>query len=157
MIRRPPRSTLFPYTTLFRSALGGSNLVVPTAGNAGAALALYAATYGARSLILLASGGSEEAAREAVAYRAYVFRTAGDISDAGRIARDLAGMTETFSLSTLREPYRVEGKKTMLFEIWEALGGLPDWIIFPTGGGTGIVGMWKALHELRDLGWYCGP
>jgi len=138
-------------------ALGGSNLVVPTAGNAGAALALYAATYGARSLILLASGGSEEAAREAVAYGAYVFRTAGDISDAGRIARDLAGMTETFSLATLREPYRVEGKKTMLFEIWEALGGLPDWIVFPTGGGTGIVGMWKALHELRDLGWYDGP
>ncbi len=138
-------------------ALGGSNLVVPTAGNAGAALALYAATYGARSLIVLASGGSEEAAREAVAYRAYVFRTAGDISDAGRIATDLAGMTETFSLATLREPYRVEGKKTMLFEIWEALGGLPDWIVFPTGGGTGIVGMWKALHELRDLGWYDGP
>src|SRR5438034_7366033 len=94
-------------------APGGSNLVVPTAGNAGAALALYAATYGARSLILLASGGSEEAAREAVAYGAYVFRTAGDISDAGRIARDLAGMTETFSLATLREPYRVEGQQAM--------------------------------------------
>src|SRR5205823_2074892 len=120
-------------------ALGGSNLVVPTAGNAGAALALYAATYGARSLILLASGGSEEAAREAVAYGAYVFRTAGDISDAGRIARDLAGMTETFSLATLREPYRVEGKKTMLFEIWEALGGLPDWIVLPTRGAAVAV------------------
>src|SRR5204862_2806108 len=112
-------------------ALGGCDRGGPPAGNAGAALALYAGTYSARSLILLASGGSEEAAREAVVYGAYVLRTAGDISDAGRIARDLAGMTETFSLATLREPYRVEGKKTMLFEIWEALGGLPDWIVLP--------------------------
>ena len=137
-------------------ALGGSNLVVPTAGNAGVALALYAATYGARPIVLLAKDGSEDAARETTGYRGYLLRTAGDISDAGRIARELAATTETFNMATLREPYRVEGKKTMLFEIWEALGGLPDWIVFPTGGGTGVVGMWKALHELRSLGWYEG-
>jgi threonine synthase len=81
----------------------------------------------------------------------------GDIVQAGRIAGELARLTGAFNLATLREPYRVEGKKTMLLEIWEALAGLPDWILFPTGGGTGIAGMWKALHELRDLGWYDGP
>lgn len=138
-------------------ALGATRLVVPTAGNAGVALALYAATYGAAPIILMASDGPEETVREAMAYRASVLQVEEDIADAGRIARDLAEATETFNVATLREPYRVEGKKTMLFEIWEALGGFPDWIVFPTGGGTGIVGMWKALHELRDLGWYDGP
>src|SRR6266571_1962317 len=81
-------------------------------------------------------------------------RSDDNITDAARIVAELSTATELFSVATLREPYRVEGKKTMLLEIWEALGGMPDWILFPTGGGTGIVGMWKALHELRDLGWY---
>lgn len=138
-------------------ALGATDLVIPTAGNAGAALALYAASYGARAIVLMASDGPEEAAREAVAYGAHLLRVEEDIADAGRIAQDLARTTEAFNLATLREPYRVEGKKTMLLEIWEALRGFPDWIIFPTGGGTGVAGMWKALHELRDLGWYDGP
>ena len=138
-------------------ALGSTRLAVPTAGNAGVALAQYAATYGAGAIVLMASDGPEDAAREAIAFGAQVLRVKEDIADAGRIVRDLAAATETFSMATLREPYRVEGKKTMLFEIWEDLGGMPDWIIFPTGGGTGIVGMWKALHELRDLGWYDGP
>jgi threonine synthase len=138
-------------------ALGASTLVAPTAGNAGAALALYAATYGAQAIVLLAQGGAEEATREAIAFGAHVLRVPHDITEAGRIARELASTADIFSVATLREPYRVEGKKTMLFEIWEALGGLPDWIVIPTGGGTGVVGMWKALHELRDLGWYDGP
>src|SRR5439155_1137671 len=94
---------------------------------------------------------------EALLHGAHLVRVDGDIAAAGRIATDLASTTETFNVATLREPYRVEGKKTILFEIWEALHGLPDWIVFPTGGGTGIVGMWKALHELRDLGWFEGP
>lgn len=138
-------------------ALGASTLVVPTAGNAGAALALYAATYGAQAIVLVARDGSEEATREAIAFGAHVLRVPLDITEAGRIVREIAATTEAFSVATLREPYRVEGKKTMLLEIWESLGGLPDWIVIPTGGGTGVVGMWKALHELRDLGWYDGP
>jgi threonine synthase len=70
---------------------------------------------------------------------------------------ELATTTGTFNMATLREPYRVEGKKTMLLEIWESLGGMPEWILFPTGGGTGVAGMWKAVQELRELGWYDGP
>jgi len=138
-------------------ALGATHLAVPTAGNAGAALALYAATYGVRAIALMASDGPEDAAQDAIAYGAHLLRVEGDIADAGRIAQDLARTTETFNVATLREPYRIEGKKTMLLEIWEAMGGFPDWIVFPTGGGTGVAGMWKALHELRELGWYDGP
>jgi len=138
-------------------ALGARHLAVPTAGNAGAALALYAATYGVRAIALMASDGPEDAAQDAIAYGAHLLRVEGDIADAGRIAQDLARTTETFNVATLREPYRIEGKKTMLLEIWEAMGEFPDWIVFPTGGGTGVAGMWKALHELRELGWYDGP
>ena len=135
-------------------ALGATTLAVPTAGNAGAALAAYAATYGARAIILMASDGPAHQARDARTYGAEVLRVDENIADAARIVNELSSTTELFSVATLREPYRVEGKKTMLLEIWEALGGMPDWILFPTGGGTGIVGMWKALHELRELGWY---
>ncbi len=138
-------------------ALGADTLAVPTAGNAGAALAAYAATYGAGAIVIMASDGPPDQARRAISYGAKVFRVDEDIADAGRIVSELSTTTDVFSLATLREPYRVEGKKTMLLEIWEALGGMPDWILFPTGGGTGIVGMWKALHELRDLGWYEEP
>lgn len=138
-------------------ALGARTLVVPTAGNAGAALALYAATYGARPIVLMSMDAPEEAARDVRAFGADLVWVEEDITDAGRIAQELARGSEAFNVATLREPYRVEGKKTMLFEIWEALGEMPDWILVPTGGGTGIAGMWKALHELRDLGWYEGP
>src|SRR5216117_1375623 len=138
-------------------ALGATTLAVPTAGNAGAALAAYAATYGASAVVIMASDGPPHQALDASAYGAQVFRVDEGIADAGRIVSELSTTTELFSVATLREPYRVEGKKTMLLEIWEALGGMPDWILFPTGGGTGIVGMWKALHELRDLGWFEGP
>jgi threonine synthase len=138
-------------------ALGAKDLVVPTAGNAGAAFAAYAAAYGIESTVLLARDGPEDAARETIGFGAHLLHVDGDIVDAGRIAQELARSSGSFNLATLREPYRVEGKKTMLFEIWEALNGFPDWILFPTGGGTGVVGMWKALHELRDLGWADGP
>lgn len=139
------------------SALGATTLAVPTAGNAGAALAAYAATYGVRAVVIMARDGPAEQAREALAYGAHVVQVDQDLRDVGRIVSELATATETFSVATLREPYRVEGKKTMLFEIWESLGGMPDWILFPTGGGTGVAGMWKALQELRELGWYDGP
>jgi threonine synthase len=137
-------------------ALGATTLVVPTAGNAGAALATYASTYGVRAIILMTRDGPIEAAREAAGHGGMLLYVDEDITDAGRIAQEIATATDAFNVATLREPYRVEGKKTMLLEIWEALDGMPDWILFPTGGGTGIAGMWKALHELRDLGWYEG-
>ena len=138
-------------------ALGASTLVVPTAGNAGASLALFAATYGVRAIVLMAKDGPLAAARDALAFGAHLLWVDEDITDAGRIAEELTRMTDAFSVATLREPYRVEGKKTILFEIWEALGAMPDWILFPTGGGTGVAGAWKALQELRELGWYEGP
>lgn len=139
------------------TTLGAEEVVAPTAGNAGAALALYAATYGLGATIVTTPDAPAETVRNALDHGARLARVRGDITDAGRIVQDLAAKTGAFNLATLREPYRVEGKKTMLYEIWEDLGGMPDWILFPTGGGTGIAGMWKALHELRELGWYEGP
>ena len=137
-------------------ALGAESLVAPTAGNAGAALALYAATYGLHASILAADDAPEQAMREALALGGKCARVRGDITRAGRVAQEIASATGAFNVATLREPYRVEGKKTMLYEIWEDLGGMPDWILAPTGGGTGVAGIWKALEELRDLDWYEG-
>jgi threonine synthase len=97
-----------------------------------------------------------EARRGALEFTSKVLEVPGDLSDVGRLAQEYADATGAFNLATLREPYRVEGKKTILFEIWEALQGMPDWILFPAGGGTGVVGAWKALQELRQLGWYEG-
>jgi threonine synthase len=86
-------------------------------------------------------------------YGAEVHLVAGTIADAGRFLRE-HGPRDTFDVSTLREPYRIEGKKTMAYELWEQLAGeLPDVILYPTGGGTGLVGMWKAFSEMRALGW----
>ncbi len=137
--------------------LGAESLVAPTAGNAGAALALYAAAYGLEATIFMTRDAPAEAKRDALAHGARVVQVAGDITTAGRLAQGFAAATGAFNVATLREPYRVEGKKTMLLEIWEALGAMPDWILFPTGGGTGVAGIWKALRELRELGWYDGP
>ncbi|HYM39613.1 MAG TPA: threonine synthase [Thermoplasmata archaeon] len=138
-------------------SLGAERVVAPTAGNAGAALALYAATYGLEATVLTTPDAPPEAVRDAVGHGAKVACVSGDITRAGRLAQEVATATGAFNLATLREPYRVEGKKTILYEIWEDLGGMPDWILFPTGGGTGIAGIWKALQELRELGWYEGP
>ena len=138
-------------------SLGAESLVAPTAGNAGAALALYAAAYGLEAAILMTPDAPPEAVRAALAHGAKVAHVRGDITHAGRLAREVAAATGAFNVATLREPYRVEGKKTILYEIWEDLEGMPDWILFPTGGGTGIAGIWKALQELRELGWYEGP
>lgn len=138
-------------------ALGAKSLVVPTAGNAGASLAMFAAAYGLPATVYVAEGAPAAATREAEAFGASVVPVAGSIADAGREAAAASVATGAFNVATLREPYRVEGKKTMLLEIWDALPEMPDWILFPTGGGTGVVGIWKALGELRDLGWYTGP
>jgi threonine synthase len=136
--------------------LGAESLVVPTAGNAGAALALYASTYGVGATVFLARDAPGEAKKSVVSFWPTAFVVRGNIGEAGRVADEYAKAAGAFNVATLREPYRVEGKKTILYEIWEALRGMPDWILFPTGGGTGVAGAWKALQELRDLGWYEG-
>ncbi len=138
-------------------ALGARALVVPTAGNAGAALGLYAAAHGLPATVFVAPGAPPSAARVAQTFGATVVPVEGSIADAGREAAAASQRMGAFNVATLREPYRVEGKKTMLLELWEALPRMPDWILFPTGGGTGVAGIWKALGELRDLGWYRGP
>lgn len=134
--------------------LGLARLFVPSAGNAGAALAAYAARAGLAATVYLprrASDTSEAAARR---YGANVVRTGETIRDAGEAARGQEAGTGAFEMSTLREPYRVEGKKTMAFEIVEQTRdlGVPDVVVYPTGGGTGLVGMHKGFGELRSLG-----
>ncbi len=134
--------------------LGVEGLVVPTAGNAGAALA----AYGAAARIPVRVYAPDTTPRPLLdttrALGADLHLVPGHIGDAGKAARAFAAERGWFDVSTLREPYRIEGKKTMGIEIAEQLGWrLPDVIIYPTGGGTGLIGMWKVFTELRDAGW----
>jgi len=134
--------------------LGVNGLATPTAGNAGAAMAAYAARAGKPAYVVAPDDAPVACIEQARLYGAEVELIAGLISDAGRIANDVAQQRGWFNVATLREPYRAEGKKTMGLELAEQLGWrLPDAIIYPAGGGTGIVGMWKAFAELRSLGW----
>src|ERR1700736_3440697 len=134
--------------------LGARGVVTPTAGNAGAAMAAYAARAGIPAYVSAPNDAPDSCILQARCYGAEVDLIAGLISDAGRIAADVARQRGWFNLATLREPYRAEGKKTMGFELAEQLGWrLPGAIIYPAGGGTGIVGMWKAFAELLSLGW----
>lgn len=134
--------------------LGVSGLVTPTAGNAGAAMAAYAARAGLAAIVVTPEDAPQTCIQQARIYGAEVVLIDGLISDAGYTAASLAQERDWFNMATLREPYRAEGKKTMGFELAEQLGWrLPDAIIYPAGGGTGIVGMWKAFAELRELGW----
>ncbi|MGH2495051.1 MAG: threonine synthase [Ktedonobacteraceae bacterium] len=134
--------------------LGASGLVTPTAGNAGAAMAAYAARAGVPAYVSVPNDAPEACIQQARVYGAEVELVEGLISDAGRVAAGVAQQRGWFNVATLREPYRAEGKKTMGLELAEQLGWrLPDAIIYPAGGGTGIVGMWKAFAELRELGW----
>jgi threonine synthase len=137
--------------------LGLSHLAMPTNGNAGAALAAYAARAGLRATVLCPSDTPEINVREIAMQGAEVWRVDGLINDCGRIVGEAAGRTGWFDLSTLKEPYRIEGKKTMGIELAEQLGWrLPKAIFYPTGGGTGLIGMWKAFAELEAIGWI-GP
>jgi threonine synthase len=137
-----------------RAALdGATDFVIPTAGNAGAALAAYAAAAGAKSKLFMPTDTPEGVARRCVHYGAEIERVDGLIDECGRLAAGYAAETGAFNVSTLKEPYRIEGKKTMMLEIVEELGWkAPDAIVYPTGGGTGLIGSWKTLQELTELG-----
>src|SRR6266571_1708933 len=134
--------------------LGVSGLITPTAGNAGAAMAAYAARAGLPAYVVEPEDAPEACIQQAHLYGAEVELIPGLISDAGRVAADVAKRRNWLNVATLREPYRAEGKKTMGLELTEQLGWrLPDAIIYPAGGGTGVVGMWKAFAELQEAGW----
>jgi threonine synthase len=137
--------------------LGLDHLAMPTNGNAGAALAAYAAKAGIRATVFCPADTPEINIRETSAFGARVFRVDGLINDCGRIVGEQAQQQGWFDLSTLKEPYRIEGKKTMGLELAQQFDWvLPEAIFYPTGGGTGLIGMWKAFAELEALGWI-GP
>jgi threonine synthase len=134
--------------------LGVNGLVVPSAGNAGGAMAAYCAKAGLEAHVYMPQDTPIANKKEADVMAAHLTLVDGLITDAGKAARAYATARGLFDLSTMREPYRVEGKKTMGYEIamdfnWK----LPEVIVYPTGGGTGIVGIWKAFEEMETLGW----
>jgi threonine synthase len=133
---------------------GIRRVAIPTAGNAGGAMAAYAARAGIEAFVFMPRDTPLANQVEAALAGAKVFLVEGLINDCGRIVREGIDKLDWFDLSTLKEPYRVEGKKTMGLELAEQLHWqLPDVILYPTGGGTGLIGMWKAFSELRTLGW----
>jgi len=137
--------------------LGLRCLTMPSAGNAAGALAAYCAAGGMEATVFMPTDAPEANQLECVAYGASLTLVDGLITDAGRLSAEAAADHGLFDVSTLREPYRVEGKKTMGYEIAEQMNwSLPDAIVYPTGGGTGIVGMWKAFDEMERMGWIDG-
>lgn len=137
--------------------LGATALAIPSAGNAGAALAAYAARAGLPAYVFMPIDAPESTKAECLLYGARLYLVKGLINDAGKIVREGTPHRGWFDVSTLKEPYRAEGKKTMGYEVAEQLGWeLPDAILYPTGGGTGIVGMWKAFNEMERMGWIDG-
>jgi threonine synthase len=137
--------------------LGATVLSVPSAGNAANALAAYAAAAGLKARVFMPKDVKLPFIRECELYGAAVTLVDGLITDAGRIAAETGRPLGWYDMSTLKEPFRIEGKKTMAYELGEQLGWtLPDWIIYPAGGGTGLVGMWKAFEELERIGWLDG-
>jgi threonine synthase len=141
-----------------RATLGGAtSFVIPTAGNAGVAAAAYAGRAGLPVRVFAPATTPPAILAQIVWFGGDLVRLEGHIGDCGRAARAYAAETGAMDLSTLREPYRIEGKKTLGIEIALALGwSMPDAIIYPTGGGTGLIGMWKAFQELRAAGWISG-
>jgi threonine synthase len=134
--------------------LGVEGLVVPTAGNAGAALAAYGAAARLPVRVYAPESTPRPLLETTRALGADLHLVPGHIGDAGKAARAFAAERGWFDVSTLREPYRIEGKKTMGMEVAEQLDWrLPDAIIYPTGGGTGLIGMWKVFTEMREAGW----
>jgi threonine synthase len=134
--------------------LGVTTIALPTAGNAGAAWAAYGARAGIGVVVVMPADTPEVIQKETAAYGARAYLVDGSIADAGQVVNRAVGQYGWYDASTLKEPYRIEGKKTMGFELAEQLGWhLPDVIIYPTGGGVGLIGMWKAFDELRAVGW----
>jgi threonine synthase len=134
--------------------LGVRHIAAPSAGNAAGALAAYGAAGGIETWVFMPADAPEINKLESSICGAKVYLVDGLISDAAKVVRQASAGREWFDLSTLREPYRVEGKKTMGFELGEQFDWrLPDAIIYPTGGGAGLIGMWKAFDELEQLGW----
>jgi threonine synthase len=134
--------------------LGITRIAMPTNGNAGAAWATYAARAGLGALIVMPQDAPEITRKECVVTGAQLYLVDGLIGDAGRIVDRAVAQGDWFPVATLKEPYRLEGKKTMGFEIAEQLGWrVPDVIVYPTGGGVGLIGIYKALLELQELGW----
>ena len=136
---------------------GIERIALPTNGNAGAALAAYAARAGMEAVVICPAETPEINVRETAAYGARVYVADGQIDECGRLVGEGAAEGRWFDCSTLKEPYRIEGKKVMGLELAEQLGWeLPDVILYPTGGGTGLIGMWKAFDELEAVG-FIGP
>ena len=134
--------------------LGVKKVAIPSAGNAGGSLSAYAARAGIEAYVFMPKDTPAANQIEARQYGAHLTLVDGLISDCGRLIAERKALEGWFDVSTLKEPYRVEGKKTMGYEIAEQLNWtLPDVIIYPTGGGTGLIGMWKAFEEMEELGW----
>jgi len=134
--------------------LGAKALAAPTAGNAGGALAAYAAAAGLPAVIVMPADTPVANVMECQAFGAKVVKLNGLISDCGKYVAEHKEREGWYDVSTLKEPYRVEGKKTMGYELWEQFGGkLPDVILYPTGGGVGLIGMCKAFDEMQEMGW----
>ena len=137
--------------------LGARGFVIPSAGNAGGAAAVYAARCGLPCVVIMPRGTPSAAVAEAQIAGAHVFTIEGSIATAGKVAANVAPQLGWFDLSTLKEPYRLEGKKTIGLELAEQLGWrMPDVLLYPTGGGTGLVGIPKGYEELRAMGWLSG-
>ncbi len=141
-----------------RAAGAGAKVVTtPTAGNAGVALSAYGGRAGLTVKVWAPKTTPSTILTQIKTFGADLVLIDGHIGDCGKEARAYAAQHEAFDVSTLREPYRIEGKKTMGLEVAEALGWrFPDALIYPTGGGTGLIGMWKCFNELRDAGWVSG-
>ena len=134
--------------------LGATTVALPTAGNAGNAAAAYSAAAGLACEVFIPKDAKRPFVDECRLYGAHVTLVDGLITDAGRLAAEKGTTLGWYDVSTLKEPYRIEGKKTMAFELAEQMDWTwPDWIVYPTGGGTGMVGMWKAFEEIEHIGW----
>jgi threonine synthase len=134
--------------------LGATTVALPTAGNAGNAAAAYSAAAGIACEVFIPKDAKRPFVDECRLYGANVTLVDGLITDAGRMAAEKGGPLGWYDVSTLKEPYRIEGKKTMAYELAEQMDWQwPDWIVYPTGGGTGMVGMWKAFEEIERIGW----
>jgi len=134
--------------------LGAKTIALPPAGNAGNAAAAYSAAAGIACEVFIPKDAKRPFVDECRLYGANVTLVDGLITDAGRMAAEKGGPVGWYDVSTLKEPYRIEGKKTMAYELAEQMDWQwPDWIVYPTGGGTGMVGMWKAFEEIERIGW----